>query len=132
MLKAFEAKVSSPKTKRKVTLEKVNINRLLKDGFTALLDESGSSLQQEGTYEFPDFEGSQLSLDTATYPILQFKNNATIIVDTENRLPAEIKEVIQSNWSNHKIIPFGKDRHLESILDQLLKEMSFFIIKLPA
>jgi hypothetical protein len=116
----------TPKPERKVALEKVNINRILEDELTPLLDESGVTLLQDEIHEFPDFEGSQLSLDTAIYPILQFKNNATIILDLENRLPAEIKEVIQSSWSNYKIVPSGKTQGLESTLDQLIKEMGFF------
>ncbi|KPJ58151.1 MAG: hypothetical protein AMJ42_03800 [Deltaproteobacteria bacterium DG_8] len=116
----------TPKPEGKATLEKVNLKTILNDGLITLINESGGTLQQEGTHEFPDFEGSQLSLDTATYPILQFKNNTTIIVDPENRLPAEIKEVIQSKWSNYKIIPSEKDRQVESLLDQLINEMSFF------
>ena len=123
-----QEKPKSPalKPERKVTLEKVNISRLLKDGIAALLEESGGTIQQEGIHEFPDFEGSQLSLDTTIYPILQFKNNTTIIVDPENRLPPDIKEVIQSKWSNYKIIPSRNDQDLESTLDHIIKEMSFF------
>lgn len=116
----------SPKQEKKFTLEKVNINKLLKGGLTALLAESGGILQQDEIHEFPDFEGSQLSLDTTIYPILQFEDNTTIILDTENRLPPEIKEVIQSNWSNYKIVPSGKDLGWEATLDQLIESMGFF------
>lgn len=117
---------SASKPERKVTLEKVNINRLLKGGLASLLEESGGTLQQEGIHEFPDFEGSQLSLDTTIYPILKLRNNTTIIIDPENRLPPEIKEAIQSNWSNYKIVSSEKDQELELILDRLINEMSFF------
>lgn len=116
----------SPKSEGKVTLEKVDINRLLKDVFTPLFDESGVNLQQDEMHVFPEFEGSELSLDTAIYPILQFKNNTTIIIDPDHRLPPEIKEVIQSNWSNYKIVPSRIDQGLEVILDNLIKEMGFF------
>ncbi len=114
------------KPEKKLTVENVNLNRILKYGLTPLIDESGGTLQLEGTHDFPDFEGSQLSLDTAAYPIIKFENNATIIVDYQSRLPVEIKEVIQSNWDNYKIFPSGKGQELESVLDQLIKEMSFY------
>ncbi|MCK5011087.1 MAG: hypothetical protein KAS98_11410, partial [Deltaproteobacteria bacterium] len=115
-----------PKPLSEAPLEKVNITKLLQEDFSILLAESGSTLQQEGIHEFPDFEGSQLSLDTAAYPILQLANNTTIIIDTDNRLPLDIREVIQSNWNNYKIVPSEKDQRLESILNQLIKEMGFF------
>ncbi|MEE8383292.1 MAG: hypothetical protein V3R78_15615, partial [Thermodesulfobacteriota bacterium] len=115
-----------PKPLSEAPLEKVNIKKLLQEDFSILLAESGSTLQQEGIHEFPDFEGSQLSLDTADYPILQLANNTTIIIDTDNRLPLDIREDIQSNWNNYKIVPSGKDQRLQSILNQLIKEMGFF------
>lgn len=115
-----------PKPLMEVPLEKVNITKLLQEDFSILLAESSITLQQEGIHEFPDFEGSQLSLDTAVYPILQLANNTTIIIDTDNRLPIDIREVIQSNWNNYKIVPSGKDQRLQSILNQLIKEMGFF------
>ena len=65
-------------------------------------------------------------MDTADYPILQLANNTTIIIDTDNRLPLDIREVIQSNWNNYKIVPSGKDQRLQAILNQLIKEMGFF------
>lgn len=114
------------KLERKVTLEKVDIPKLLKVGLTLLFDASGCTSQQEGIHEFPEFEGSQLSLDASIYPILQLKNNTTIIVDLGNRLPDEIKEMIHSNWSNYKIVPSGEYQGLEVTLDQLIKEMGFF------
>ena len=117
---------STVRPRRKVSLERINFETFLQSEFTPLLDESGSTLQQEGIHEFPDFEGSQLSLDTATYPIIQCENNTFLILDYYNRLPDEIKEVIQSNWNNYKIVPSGKDQGLESTIDQILKEMSFF------
>ena len=118
---------SPVKPRREVALERINFETFLQSEFTSLLDESGSTIQQEGIHEFPDFEGSQLSLDTATYPIIQCeKNNTFLIMDYYNRLPDEIKEVIQSNWNNYKIVPSGKDQGLESTIDQILKEMSFF------
>lgn len=115
-----------PKPLSDVPLEKVNITKLLQEDFSILLAESGSTLQQEGIHEFPDFEGSQLSLNTAAYPILHLANNTTIIIDTDNLLPLDIREVIQSNWNNYKIVPSGKDQRLQSILNQLIKEMGFF------
>ncbi len=114
-----------PEPERTVDLEKVNIKRILIDELTPLLLESGGTLQQEGLHKFPDFEGSQLSLDTATYPIIQFENNTTVIVDYNNRLPAEIKEVIKSNWDNYKIVASGENKGFASILDQLIKGMNF-------
>ena len=114
-----------PKPKRTLSLEKVNIKRILQDGLTPILLESGGILQQEGIHEFPDFEDSQLSLDTSTYPLIQFANNTNIILDYHNRLPIEIKDVIKSNWENYKIVPYGENRGFESILDQLIEEMNF-------
>jgi len=114
------------KPERKITLERLNISRLLKDGLAVLLEESGGTIQQEGIHEFPDFEGSQLSLDTTIYPLLQLKNNTTIILDLKNLLPPDIQEIIQSNWSNYKIIPSRNDQDVESTLDHIIKEMSFF------
>ena len=116
----------APKPLSKVPLEKVNITKLLQEDLSTLLSESGVTIQQEEIHEFPDFEGSQLSLDTAIYPILQLENNNTIIIDIDNRLLPEIREVIQSSWNNYKILPSGKDQGLQSILNQLIKEMGFF------
>ena len=87
--------------------------------------DSGGIFQQDGIHEFPDFEDSQLSLDTSIYPLIQFANNTTIILDYHNRLPVEIKDVIKSNWDNYIIVPYGENRGFESILDQLIKEMNF-------
>jgi hypothetical protein len=117
--------VPVPKSKRTLSLEKVNINRIIQEGLSPLLLESGGILQQEGIHEFPDFEDSQLSLDTSTYPLIEFGNNAKIILDYHNRLPIEIKDVIKSNWDNYKIVPYGENRGFESILNQLIKEMNF-------
>ncbi|NOQ85414.1 MAG: hypothetical protein GQ554_00845 [Deltaproteobacteria bacterium] len=117
--------VPVPESKRMLSLEKVNINRIIQEGLTPLLLESGGILQQEGIHEFPYFEDSQLSLDTSTYPIIQFANNTNVILDYHNRLPVEIKDVIKSNWNNYIIVPYGENRGFESILDQLIKEMNF-------
>ena len=118
--------VPPPKSKRMLSLEKVNMNRIIQEGLSPLLLESGGILQQDGIHEFPDFEDSQLSLDTSIYPLIQFANNTTIILDYHNRLPVEIKDVIKSNWDNYKIVPYGENRGFESILDQLIKEMNFY------
>ncbi|MCK5514224.1 MAG: hypothetical protein KAJ00_06980, partial [Deltaproteobacteria bacterium] len=117
--------VPVPKSKRTLSLEKVNINRIIQEGLSPLLLESGGILQQEGIHEFPDFEDSQLSLDTSTYPLIEFGNNAKIILDYHNRLPIEIKDVVKSNWDNYKIVPYGENKGFESILNQLIKEMNF-------
>ncbi len=117
---------STPMHEKTTPVEKIDLTRILSEDFIPLLDESDAAVQQEGTHEFPDFEGSQLSVNTATYPIVQLKNNTFIILDPLNRFPSELKDVIQSNWSNYKFIPSGKEQGLESILDQIIKDMSFF------
>jgi hypothetical protein len=116
----------TPMPEKTLPLEKIDLTEILREDLFPLLDESDATLQQEGTHEFPDFEGSQLSLNTATYPIVQLKNNTFFILDPLNRFPAELKDVIQSNWSNYKFIPSGKEQGLESMLDQIIKEMAFF------
>ena len=110
----------------KVPLKKVNIAKLLQEDLSTLLSESNVTIQQEGMHEFPDFEGSQLSLDTAIYPIVHLETNTTIIIDIDNQLPTEISEVIHSSWNNYKIVPSEKDQGLQSTLNQLIREMGFF------
>lgn len=116
----------TPMPEKTTPLGKIDFTRILSEDFIPLLDESDATIQQEGTHEFPEFEGSQLSLNTETYPILQLKNNTFLILDPLNRFPSELKDVIQSNWSNYIFVPSGKEQGLESILDQIIKDMSFF------
>ena len=116
----------TPKPLPKGPLAKVNIKKLLQEDLSTLLAESDISLLQEGIYEFQDYDGSQLFLDTAYYPLLQLKNSTTIIIDTDDRLSTGIREAVKSNWNNCKIIPSGKDQDLQSMLDQLIEEIDFF------
>lgn len=116
---------SIPTPQRTASLKKETIQSVIQDGLTSLLLESGGILQQEGIHEFPDFEDSQLSLDTAAYPLIQFANNTNIILDCYEHLPIEIRDVIKTNWHNYKIVPYGENRGFESMLDQLIGEMNF-------
>lgn len=108
---------------RKVVEEKDKI-ALLTRNIKMLFDRLGETItvRPGEVIIFPVTERASLSLDTNYFPVFELPGQHLIILDLRERLPNEIRDVIEVQWPEYTVIS-GRD--LKMIINRILDVMDY-------
>jgi len=97
----------------------------IKDSIGTLFADIGDRYNNKGNYHIPIPGGGELTLDTASFPILELENGRKVIIDLGDELPARIEQLIESNWKNYKFVNVRKDDSIKTILNKLFSQSGY-------
>ncbi|MFH1625585.1 MAG: LysM domain-containing protein [Pseudomonadota bacterium] len=100
----------------------------VKNSVGALFKTIGDRYINKGSYYIPIPGGGELTVDTASFPILELKSGRKVIIDLDDGLPAKIEKLIESNWKNYKIVNIQRDESAESIFNKLFSLAGYYSV----
>ncbi len=80
----------------------------------------GGDLISNGSYFFPSRDGTEHTLDLATYPIVELNDGQRVLLDIDGNLSDPIKKVLHSFWKDLKIANVDKEVTTQSVLEKII------------
>lgn len=92
-----------------VLLALTDVVRIKSDGVTVLSSDSKT----------------ELSVDTASFPMVELADKRVIMLDYRGTLPAELKDIIEVSWPEYRVISCRGIKHLKSSVSALLDTIGY-------
>ncbi|MDY7030995.1 MAG: hypothetical protein SVY10_03695 [Thermodesulfobacteriota bacterium] len=117
-----EIEDESPSTEEEQTVTSVPESdpQVIKDSIGAFFPGVEDRYIDKGDFHIPIPGGGDLTLDTASFPILEIESGRKIIIDFGDKLPDKIEGLIESNWKNYRIVNVQKEDTTETVFNKLL------------
>ena len=90
-----------------------------------IFTEMGEEWVQSGEHFIPLKSGGQIKLSAASFPIIDTRKGMRVIVDLNNELPARMAHLIESGWSNYRVVHLTKKDDLRSSLKKTIHACSY-------
>ena len=119
-LPIYAKKPVEPDVSKKPEIVDERITPLARD-LSFIFSELGEKWVQTGTHFIPLKSGGQANLEAISYPIINLRNGLSIIVDLNDKLPADTARPIGSDWDNFRVIHLSEDDELISALNKIFR-----------
>jgi len=80
----------------------------------------GGSVIQEGSFYIPLPPAGQMAINCSMVPIVEFNEGITMLLDFSNRVPENVKHIIESTWKNYIFIQGKKGSDTPSMLEGVI------------
>jgi hypothetical protein len=124
-IKPKEAKTALEKTKTtsvEDTGEALSLRGKLRDIFTQM----GEEWIDTGEQFIPLKSGAQINLKADSFPSLNLSSGRRLIVDIKDELPADICQLIESDWEDYRIVHLAPSDTLTTMLDKILAASNYY------
>lgn len=91
------------------------------DAIDRVVGRMHGSVIREGTFYIPLPPAGQMSVDCARVPIVEFDEGMTMLLDFSNRVPDNLKQIIESKWKNYVIVRRKPDSDTPSMLEGVIE-----------
>lgn len=102
-------------------------SRLVRNTLMPALAEMGGKKRDQGTYFMPMAGGSNLSINTSEIPVMELDTGKRLILDVNNKISPEVKNVLEKTFSDCKIVS-GPVDDLEGLMDRILSVSGYFSV----
>lgn len=83
----------------------------------------------DGSYCIPVPPSGEVKIDCSRVPVIEIPDGNTILLDLSNRIPAELKGVIESTWENYRVVSVKESEKISSILERIINGSGVYTIK---
>ncbi|MCD6570145.1 MAG: LysM peptidoglycan-binding domain-containing protein [Deltaproteobacteria bacterium] len=115
------------KIPKHIDIEKVNIDKVIRNTMLPAFTEMGGKEKSEGMYFMPLPGGANVSINTFEVPVVELDTGRRIILDINGKISPEVKDLIEQTFSDCKVIT-AKGGDLEEIMDKVLSVSGYFSI----
>ena len=105
--------------------------RLVRNTLMPALTSMGGQSRDQGTYFMPMSGGGSFSIDTSEIPVMELDTGRRIILDVNNRISSEVKELLEKTFPSCSIIS-GPPADTEGLMDRILSVSGYFSINKDA
>ena len=74
----------------------------------------------EGSYCIPVPPSGEVKIDCSRVPVVEINDGNIILLDLSNRIPEDLKRIIESTWKNYRVISVEKGEGISSILERVI------------
>jgi LysM repeat protein len=96
----------------------------LRDIFTQM----GEEWIDSGEQFIPLKSGAQINVKADSFPSLNFSSGRRLVIDLRNELPADICQLIESDWEDYKIVHLAPTDNLKAVMDKILAVSNYYKI----
>jgi hypothetical protein len=82
-------------------------------------------IRSEGIKVFSINDKSELSFNTSFFPLIEFMDNRTIMLDYQGILPEEIKDIVEISWPEYKVVSNHGRKDIKNITGLLLDSLGY-------
>jgi hypothetical protein len=104
------------------TGEAASLREKLRDIFSQM----GEEWIDTGEQFIPLKSGAQINLKADTFPGLNLSSGRRLIVDIGNELPADIRQLIESDWEDYRVVNFAPNDTLTTVMDKILAASNYY------
>jgi len=104
------------------TGEAASLREKLRDIFSQM----GEEWIDTGEQFIPLKSGAQINLKADSFPGLNLSSGRRLIVDIKNELPADIRQLIESDWEDYRVVHFAPDDTLTTVMDKILAASNYY------
>ena len=105
--------------------------RLVRNTLMPALTSMGGRTKDKGTYFMPMSGGSSISIDTSEIPVMELDTGRRIILDVNNKISKQIKDLLEKTFPLCSIIS-GPSENMEGLMDRVLNVSGYFSINKDA
>ncbi len=87
------------------------------------------SMIVEGNYCIPVPPSSEVTIDCSKVPVIVFPFGDTVLLDLSNRMPDDLRGVIESAWNTYHIVGMSEGEEIYSILERILEAADLYRIE---
>jgi len=118
---------AAPQAKTETPLiPKILTSREQTDLVAQIIARMNGSVQTVGTHFIPLPQVGQLSVDCSRIPLVEFQDGSIVLVDFDDRIPADIKKVIEESWKNYHWIVPKKSQDVFALLRQIVQSSTSY------
>jgi hypothetical protein len=74
----------------------------------------------DGSYCVPVPPSSEVTIDCSKVPVIEMPDGNTILLDLSNRIPADLKRLIESTWDTYRVIGVKIKEPIPSLLERIV------------
>ncbi len=74
----------------------------------------------DGSYCIPVPPSGEVKIDCSRVPVVEINDGNIILLDLSNRIPADLKRVIESTWENYRVISVQEGEEISSMLKRII------------
>ena len=118
----------SPKPAGSIAIEKEEVSKeanTLGNDLGIIFAEMGEEWIQTGDHFLPIDSMGSINIKAASFPIIYLQNGQRVIVDLNNELPRDIGGLIQSTWTNYRIVHLKEKEDLRSALAKIISMCNY-------
>ncbi len=83
----------------------------------------------EGSYCIPVPPSGEVKIDCSRVPVVEINDGNIILLDLSNRIPGDLRSIIESTWENYRVISVQKGEGISSILERVIDATGVYEIK---
>jgi len=83
----------------------------------------------DGNYCIPVPPSSEVKIDCSRVPVVEIENGNIILLDLSNRIPEDLKKVIEATWENYYVISAQKGEEISHMLERIISSSGVYEIE---
>ncbi len=83
----------------------------------------------EGKYCIPIPPSGEVTINCSKVPVIETRGGNTILLDLFDRIPADLKNIIETTWHTYRVVDGGERKSISSILQRVLKAASVYSLE---
>ncbi|MBW2631035.1 MAG: LysM peptidoglycan-binding domain-containing protein [Deltaproteobacteria bacterium] len=83
----------------------------------------------DGSYCIPVPPSGEVKIDCSRVSVIEINDGNIILLDLSNRIPADLKRIIESTWENYRVVSMQKGERVSSILERVIDATGVYEVK---
>ena len=83
----------------------------------------------DGNYCIPVPPSGEVKIDCSRVSVIEINDGNIILLDLSNRIPADLKKIIESTWENYRVVNTQKGEGISSILERTVDATGVYEVK---
>jgi len=83
----------------------------------------------DGSYCIPVPPSGEVTIDCSKVPVIEIPDGNTILLDLSNRIPGDLKRIIESTWNTYRVIGVKGKETISSLLERIVEAAGVYSLE---
>ncbi|MBW2675723.1 MAG: LysM peptidoglycan-binding domain-containing protein [Deltaproteobacteria bacterium] len=83
----------------------------------------------DGSYGIPLPPSGEVTIDCSKVPVIEIPGGNTILLDLSNRIPSDLKGIIESTWNTYRVIGVKGKEMLPPLLERIVRAAGVYTLE---
>ena len=94
-----------------------------------VVDRMQGAVITEGNYCIPVPPSGEVKIDCSKVPVIEIDGGGTILLDLFDRIPADLKRLIESTWNTYRVIGVEGEETISSLLERIVEAAGVYTLE---